>query len=140
MKSQSLKLLDMIGQKERELAKILHYKQAVYQDWKDGEISHADYCHMRENYEQQAEALSEVLERLRSEKEEMENGVDDENPFIASFRQYQNITKLTRDVLIALVDHIKVYEGGNISIVFRFADELRRVQEYIEVNTPAAAV
>ena len=140
VKSQSLKLLDMIGQKERELAKILHYKQAVYQDWKDGEISHADYCHMRENYEQQAEARSEVLERLRSEKEEMENGVDDENPFIASFRQYQNITKLTRDVLIALVDHIKVYEGGNISIVFRFADELRRVQEYIEVNTPAAAV
>ena len=32
----------------------------------------------------------------------------------------RTLPKLTRDVLIALVDHIKVYEGGN-SIVFRFA-------------------
>ena len=53
---------------------------------------------------------------------------------------YQNIDKLTRDVLIELVDRIVIYEGGNISIVFRFADELRRIQDYIEVNTPNEAV
>ena len=52
----------------------------------------------------------------------------------------RNIEKLTRDILIELVDHIKVYEGGNISIVFRFADELRRIQEFIEVNNPSEAV
>ena len=46
----------------------------------------------------------------------------------------------TRDGLIALADHVKVYEGGSISIVFRLAGELRRVQEYMEGNTPAAAV
>ena len=60
------------------------------------------------------------------------------DPF--AFRQFQNIDKLTRDVLIELVDHIKVYEGGSISIVFRFADELRRVQEYIEMNSHNEAV
>lgn len=37
------KLLDAIEQKERELAKIVQYKHAIYQDWKDGEISHSDY-------------------------------------------------------------------------------------------------
>ena len=42
--------------------------------------------------------------------------------------------------MIELVDHIKIYEGGYISIVFRFADELRRIQEYIEVNTHSEAV
>ena len=59
---------------------------------------------------------------------------------MTAFRQYQNIDKLTRDILIELVDHIKIYEGGYISIVFRFADELRRIQEYIEVNTHSEAV
>ena len=140
VKSQSKKLSDAIAQKERELEKVTRYKQAVYQDWKDGEISHADYRHMKENYEQQTEALNEVLKRLRDEQEKFENGVDEENPFLTAFRQYQNIDKLTRDVLIELVDHIKVHEGGNISIVFRFADELRRVQDFIEINTTAAAV
>ena len=47
---------------------------------------------------------------------------------------------MTRHVLIELVEQIKVYEGGSISIVFRFADELRRVQEYIEVNAHNEAV
>ena len=140
VKSQSKKLADTIEQKERELAKIARYKQAIYQDWKDGEISHSDYRHMKEDYEEQAEALNEVIEKLRAEQAELENGIDTENPFLKAFRQYGNIEKLTRDVLIELVDHIKVYEGGNISIVFRFADELRRIQEFIEVNNPSEAV
>lgn len=140
VKSQSKKLHDAIEQKERELAKIVRYKQAIYQDWKDGEITHSDYRHMKEDYEQQTEALNQVLERLREEQRELENGIDTENPFLATFRQYQNIEKLTRDVLIELVDHIKVYEGGSISIVFRFADELRRIREFIELNTHSEAV
>ena len=140
VKSQSKKLHDAIEQKERELAKIVRYKQAIYQDWKDGEITHSDYRHMKEDYEQQAEALNQVLERLREEQRELENGIDTENPFLTTFRQYQNIEKLTRDVLIELVDHIKVYEGGSISIVFRFADELRRIREFIELNTHSEAV
>ncbi|MCQ5145747.1 recombinase family protein [Enterocloster bolteae] len=140
VKSQSKKLADAIEQKERELSKIARYKQAIYQDWKDEEISHSDYRHMKEDYEEQAEALNEVIEKLRAEQAELENGIDTENPFLKAFQQYGNIEKLTRDVLIELVDHIKVYEGGNISIVFRFADELRRIQEFIEVNNPSEAV
>lgn len=140
VKSQSKKLADAIEQKERELAKIARYKQAIYQDWKDGEISHSDYRHMKEDYEEQAETLNKIIEKLRAEQAELENGIDIENPFLKAFRQYGNIEKLTRDVLIELVDHIKVYEGGNISIVFRFADELRRIQEFIEVNNPSEAV
>ena len=140
VKSQSKKLMDAIEQKERELAKITRYKQAIYQDWKDGEISHSDYRHMKEDYERQAEALDEVIGKLRAEQAELENGIDTENPFLTAFRQYQNIDKLTRDILIELVDHIKIHEGGYISIVFRFADELRRIQEFIEVNTHNEAV
>ncbi len=140
VKSQSQKLMDAIEQKERELAKITRYKQAIYQDWKDGEISHSDYRHMKEDYERQAEALDEVIGKLRAEQAELENGIDTENPFLTAFRQYQNIDKLTRDILIELVDHIKIYEGGYISIVFRFADELRRIHEFIEVNIHNEAV
>ncbi|MGN8968863.1 recombinase family protein [Intestinimonas sp. HCP28S3_D6] len=140
VKSQSKKRMDAIEQKERELSKISRYKQSIYQDWKDGEVSHSDYRHMKEDYEQQAQALEEVLQTLRAEQAELKNGVDAENPFLAAFRQYRNIDKLTRDILIELVDHIKVYEGGNISIVFRFADELRRITELIALNTHNEAV
>ena len=49
--------------------------------------------------------------------------------------KYQNIETLNREILIELVDHIKVYENGNISVKFKFSDELRRIAEYIEINT-----
>ena len=131
IKSRSKKLHDAIEQKERELAKIVRYKQSIYQDWKDGEITHSDYRHMKEDYEQQAEVLNQILARLKEEQRETENGIDTKNSFLETFQQYQNIETLTRDILIELVDHIKVYEGGCISIVFRFADELPRSGAFI---------
>lgn len=47
----------------------MRYKQALYQDWKDGEITHNDYRHMSEDYEQQAESINTVLRTLREERE-----------------------------------------------------------------------
>lgn len=107
-KSQSIRLNERIAAKEKELSKISRYKQSIYQDWKDGEISHKDYRQMKEDYERQIEAINEVISNLQKEKAELENGVDVENPFLATFRKYENINKLTRDILIELVDTIKL--------------------------------
>ena len=38
-KSQSHRLNDQIAAKEKELTRITRYKQSLYQDWKDGEIT-----------------------------------------------------------------------------------------------------
>ena len=95
---------------------------------------------MREDYEEQEKEINAVIKKLYEEKTEQENGVDTENPFLVAFRKYENITTLSREALIELVDGITVYEGGKISIVLRFADELRRVQDFIELNTHSEAV
>lgn len=139
-KSQSIRLNELIAAKEKELSKITRYQQSIYQDWKDGEISHKQYRNMQDDYERQIEALNEVIRNLHEEKEELENGIDTENPFLATFRKYENIDKLTREVLIELVEQIKVYDNGNISVSLKFANEYRRIAEYIEVNTHQNAV
>ena len=141
-KSQSFRLDELIATKEKELAKITRYKQSLYQDWKDGEITQQDYRSMKADYERQVAALSDVLERLTAERAELANGVDNEHPALVAFMKYQNIDKLTREALIDLVDHIKVYENGNISVKCKFTDEFRKIAEYIEINTseiPAVA-
>lgn len=84
-----------------------------------------------------------VLERLTAERAELANGVDNEHPALVAFMKHQNINALSREILIELIDQIKVYENGNISVRFKFADELRKIAEYIESNTtdtPAKAV
>lgn len=138
-KCQSKRLDDLIATKERELAKITRYKQGLYQDWKDGEITRDDYHFMKADYERQTALLSDVLKNLTEERAELANGVDQEHPALVAFIKYQNIDRLTRDILAELVDHIKVYENGNISVRFKFADELRKILEYIELNTDTPA-
>ena len=59
----------------------------------------------------------------------------DRYPALVAFMKYQNIEALNREILVELVDYIKVYENGNISVKFKFADELRKIAEYIEINT-----
>ncbi len=139
-KNQSARLDSLIAAKERDLAKITRYKQSLYEDWKDGEISRDDYHAMKADYEKQASDLNAVLKTLLGERTELANGVDSEHPALVAFKKYQNITVLTREILIELIDYIKVYENGNISVRFKFADELRKIAEYIEINTPAQAV
>ena len=138
-KSQSIRLDDLIAAKERELAKITRYKQSIYQDWKDGEITQQDYRDMKADYERQTITLSDVLTRLTAERAEMANGVNNEHPALVAFMKHRNIKALSRDVLVDLVDHIKVYENGNISVKVKFADELRKIAEYIEINTQDTA-
>ena len=134
-KSQSHRLNDQIAAKEKELTKITRYKQSLYQDWKDGEITQQEYRDMKADYERQAAELADVLARLNAERAELLNGVDKEHPALVAFAKYQSIETLTREILTDLVDHIKIYENGNISVHFKFADEFRRIAEYIEINT-----
>ena len=117
-------LTEALNQKERELSKIARYKQAIYQDWKDGEITRDDYRQMKEDYERQAKELSGAVERLRSEIEKPEAREDTENQLFSSLQRSQNIDSLTRDILLELVDQIIIREGGRITIVFRFSDGL----------------
>lgn len=139
-KSQSIHLEELIAAKERELAKISRYKQSLYQDWKDGEITQQDYRDMKADYERQTIALTDVLARLNAERAELANGVKSEHPALVAFTKHQNIDQLSRELLVELIDHIKVYENGNISVRFKFADEFRRIAEYIEINTTKPAV
>ena len=139
-KSQSIRLEELIAAKERELAKISRYKQSLYQDWKDGEITQQDYRDMKADYERQTIALTDVLARLNAERAELASGVKSEHPALVAFTKHQNIDQLSRELLVELIDHIKVYENGNISVRFKFADEFRRIAEYIEINTTKPAV
>ena len=134
-KSQSYRLDDLIAAKERELTKITRHKQSLYQDWKDGEITQQEYRDMKADYERQTSDISAVLTRLNAERAELANGVDNEHPALVAFMKYQNIEVINREILVELVDYIKVYENGNISVKFKFADELRKIAEYIEINT-----
>lgn len=139
-KNQSMRIDALIEAKEKERSKIMRYKQSIYQDWKDGEITHSDYRHMSEDYERQMAEINAILNRLTEERKKLQNNADPEDAYLTAYRKFKTINKLTREVLMELVDHIKVHENGNISVKFQFADELREGMEHIEIDAQSEAI
>lgn len=74
---------------------------------------------MKADYDHQTTTLTAVLEKLTAERAELASGVDNEHPALVAFMKYQNIECLTRDILVELVDHIKVYENGTVRSLTR---------------------
>ena len=81
---------------------------------------------MYTDYEQQIVAINSAIQSLIAERTELQKSIDTDNPFLAVYMKYESIDKLTRDILIEMVDHIKVYENGSICIKLKHTDDIER--------------
>ena len=88
----------------------------------------------KNSYEKEINNIQENIQYLENEKEKYKEQILGDNTWIASLKEKKNITKLTRDIIIELIDCIYVHEGGNITIKFKFTDEYERMLEYIKMN------
>lgn len=121
-----------IKTREKELQKIANFKRSLYEDWKNGDITQAEYRSMKSEYAEQEETLQKIIQTLQEEKKKVLQATDRENPFITHFVKHKNIDTLTRDILVELVDNILIHEGGDITIRFRFGDEYQRIVDCLE--------
>lgn len=135
-KNQSTRLDKLLETKEKELARIIRYKQRIYEDWKDGEITYTDYHNMQKDYENQISNVNKILVNLNDERVKHENEISINDPLITAYMKHQSIDRLTREALIALIDSIKIYEGGNISVKLKFPDECRKIIDRSTIIAP----
>ena len=124
----------MITAKQNEISKISNFKMKLYEDWKNEDITREEYIEYKQKYENDIERLKQNIERLQNEKEKYENQNVSGNEWIKKFKEQKDLTELSRDIIIELIDCIYVHENGDITIKFKFEDEFKRIREYIENN------
>lgn len=115
----------MIVKKQNEISKISHFKKALYEDWKNEDITKEEYKQYKHKYEKDIEELKQIIERLEKEKQKNERLKEKENEWIETFRKQKEIQKLSRNIMIELIDCIYIKEDGNITIKFNFKQELK---------------
>ena len=111
-----------LNSKCRELEKTKALILELYPDFKSGILSKDEYFALKQKYETAAERLSGEIQKLSEEIEESDSLYRRDNDFISSLIKYDGLKKLTRDVLIELVDEILVYERGAIEVKMKCAD------------------
>jgi len=109
-------------------------KLCLYDDFKDGLITKEEYIDMKERYEGQRLSALEEVQKTQEKLEEAKSGQDSSNPFLENFVKYKNIDRLTREIVVALIDTIFVYEGNKIKIVFNYQNPFEAAMQYIKTN------
>ena len=127
-------LMRALAQKENEKASLEKMKLALYPDWKNGDLTREEYQQLRADFDRRIAGLDETLIRLRQELERAGEGVDSGNAFLSAFVKYRNLEKLSREVVVELIDAIYVHEDGSLTIQFRFEDAFEQAIQYIRQN------
>ena len=106
----------------------------LYPDFKSGIITIDEFQLLKERLKERLSILDEKIAALTQSAEQFKEGITEENEFVAHFKKYDKVERLSRPMLTELVQEIFVHEGGNIEIVYNFSDAYQQVVEYIELN------
>ena len=125
---------NMIMAKQSEISKISNFKRTLYEDWKNEDITREEYLEYKQKYENDIERLKQNIERLKNEKQQCERQNISRNEWIETFKEQKSISQLSRNIMMELIDCIYVKENADIMIQFKFENEFKRCQEYIQNN------
>lgn len=131
---ESFRLRKMLEQAKEEAKQAEDMILDLYPDWKSGVISKEEYLELKKRFDAQKKNALQKMKEIQSKIGEAEKGQDGSNQFIENFKKYKNIDRLTREVIVALIDMIYIYEDSKIRIVFKYQNPFREAMEYIANN------
>ena len=82
---------------------------------------------MKSAYEDSNKELNKELVNIDRQIAYVSDQKIEDSIFITTFKQFNNINEITRDVVIALIEEIVVYEERRITIKFKYRDEYKKL-------------
>jgi DNA invertase Pin-like site-specific DNA recombinase len=128
------KIESLLKNKREELTKNQSYKQSLYEDYKESILSKKDYLEMKNEYQVFCDETEKIIVGLEKELFALLENDKPHNQWIENFKNHENITELTRPVLITLVEKIEVVEKKRLRIKFTYSNEFETFMQFIEEN------
>ena len=125
------RLNSLITAKIQETDKANKILLEIYPDFKSGLIGKEQYLALKEKYENLILENEKEISRLREEIRSVEVK-DYTKEFVLTFKKYEGIQKLTRDIVIELIDNIMVHANGDIEVRLKCRDVLNSATELFE--------
>lgn len=104
----------------------------VYEDLQSGILTRDEFISMKAEFASRIAEAQKVIEQLTRSKSEIQHGLSKQQSWLAQFKEYKNISEVTRSVLVSLVERINVYENSEIEVVFRHKDQFADILTFLE--------
>ena len=131
-----LKQLDAsIEIQEEAVRKNNMLRLGIYEDLRAGLLDRSEYDSLKKELAERIDEADAAIEKLNKEKREILDGVSRQQSWVEQFRQYENVTELTRPMVIHLIERINIFEDSNIEIVFRHRNQIEEILQFISEKT-----
>lgn len=107
----------------------------IYEDLRAGLLDRSEYESLKKELAERIAEATAAIEKLNKEKREILDGVSKQQSWIEQFRQYENVTELTRPMVIHLIERINIFEDSIIEIVFRHRNQIEEILRFISEQT-----
>ena len=118
--------------KEQEIERCRGLRDMLYEDLKDEIVSKEDYAELYEGYNSRRKKAEEAVRKLKHEIQKVMEARTDKYEWLRYFKEYQNISELSRMAVVELIDRVRVSDKDHIEIDFNFQDcfqsALRQIQ------------
>lgn len=124
------KLTKQLLNQETELKKSENLIASMYSDLHNGVLEQDEYDSLLEIYRERITLTKERIAELEVQRQNMLEGNTTLFNWIASFKEYQNITSLDRVMLLALFKDIQLYPDKQLAISLYYEDELKELMDF----------
>lgn len=144
--SKALSHIDSFAWENRELKKISagisiqeeiiernqRLKMSAYEDYRNLILTNEEYKTFCDEFNKKIHAARSAITKLTDERNGIMCGLSEQQNWLAQFKEFENISKLNRAVVVTLVDRIVIDEEKDISVVLAHGDIFSSIQEFIE--------
>lgn len=120
-----------ITKKKNALDRTKQLKKKVFEEYALGTLTVEEYADYREQYIKEEQELETKLEELIFKSEDTKKVEVFELPWVKQLLEYRKIEKLTREIIVEMIDVIYIYKDKHIKICYNFSDEFEYLMQTV---------
>ena len=125
-----------IQKAEQEIKRQETLRNGLYMDFKDGLLTEDEYRYTKQKCGEDIERLKKQIEEHRNRQKEREDEADQYAHWLYLIDCYEHTEEVNSQVVEALIEGVRVYEGKQIEIKLKYMDSFR---EYAAIDTASRA-
>lgn len=123
---------------QRELVeKSQGLRMGIYEDLKDGIITKDDFLTLKDEFVQRIQEAEKTILQYELDLNNIQEGFHEKQGFLAQFRQYHNISEITRTVVVNLIERVLIFKDKEIQVVFKQGNQIADMLQFLEESRSA---
>ncbi len=107
-------------------------RTGLYENYVEGILNEEEYAFAKQTYEEQYEALSRLLDEAVERRERFLQSISPENKWLTMMRGVSGETKLTQELVDAIIKRVLVYDKDHIEVELNYNDVFEAMCECVE--------